>query len=157
MGPPDVRFPRPLPLACAAPDVSNRLRRGLATLACMSTNAIRVNPQTRPAASARILLSAHCSLKRTPKTIDGGGTWFIEDNYGTKSVKLPAGHCGALPSTSLHQVTPVSPVAHASHRFSLGAVDGRDGDPARILFDLDQSIQELSASAGPERPDRRCA
>ncbi|HBR40350.1 MAG TPA: Fe2+-dependent dioxygenase, partial [Sulfitobacter pontiacus] len=67
-------------------------------------NAIRVNPQT----GQRLRTDLSCTLFLNDPDDYDGGELVIEDNYGTQSVKLPAGHCVLYPSTSLHQVTPVT-------------------------------------------------
>ena len=110
-------------------------------------NAIRVNPQT----GQRLRTDLSCTLfLNDPEDYDGGEL-VIEDNYGTQSVKLPAGHCVLYPSTSLHQVTPVTRGARVASFFWVQSMV-RDGGQREILFDLDQSIQELSASAGLNDP-----
>lgn len=110
-------------------------------------NAIRVNPQT----GQRLRTDLSCTLfLNDPEDYDGGEL-VIEVNYGTQSVKLPAGHCVLYPSTSLHQVTPVTRGARVASFFWVQSMI-RDGGQREILFDLDQSIQELSASAGLNDP-----
>jgi PKHD-type hydroxylase len=110
-------------------------------------NAIRVNPQT----GQRIRTDLSCTLfLNDPEDYDGGEL-VIEDNYGTQSIKLPAGHCVLYPSTSLHQVTPVTRGARTASFFWVQSMI-RDGGQREILFDLDQSIQDLSATAGLNDP-----
>ncbi len=59
----------------------------------------------------------------------GGGELMIEDQFGSLSVKLPAGHMVLYPTSSLHRVTPVTR-GYAPR--PLVAVDGAP----RILFNL---------------------
>ena len=72
-----------------------------------------------------------------------GGELVIEDNYGVQSVKLSAGHMVLYPSTSLHNVTPVTSGARVSSFFWLQSMIRSDSQRT-ILFDLDQSIQTLA-------------
>jgi PKHD-type hydroxylase len=72
-----------------------------------------------------------------------GGELLIEDTYGAKSVKLPAGDLILYPSTSLHKVTPVSSGARVASFFWIQSMV-RDDTQRSILFDLDQSIQKLN-------------
>ena len=67
--------------------------------------------------SHRIRTDLSATLFLTPPEDYEGGELIIEDTYGTQSVKLPAGHMVLYPSTSLHQVQPVT-AARASHRSS---------------------------------------
>ena len=98
-------------------------------------NAIRVNPQT----GQRLRTDLSCTLfLNDPEDYDGGEL-VIEDNYGTQSVKLPAGHCVLYPSTSLHQVTPVTRGARVASFFWVQSMI-RDGGQREILFDLDLSL-----------------
>lgn len=110
-------------------------------------NAIRVNPQT----GQRLRTDLSCTLFLSDPQDYDGGELVIEDNYGTQSVKLPAGHCVLYPSTSLHQVTPVTRGARVSSFFWVQSMI-RDGGQREILYDLDQSIQTLSAAAGLNDP-----
>jgi len=79
-----------------------------------------------------------------PDTYDGGEL-VIDDTYGSHSVKLPAGHMIVYPSTSLHRVTPVTRGARVASFFWMQSMVRDDGQRT-ILYELDSSIQALSAS-----------
>ncbi len=81
-----------------------------------------------------------------------GGELLIEDNYGCQSVKLPAGDMILYPSTSLHQVTPVTRGERISAFFWMQSMV-RDNQQRAMLHDLDQSIQSLTASLGSNHDD----
>src|SRR5262245_49416942 len=78
-----------------------------------------------------------------------GGELTVEDKYGTQEVKLPAGDLVLYPSTSLHHVKPVTRGARVASFFWLQSMV-RDDNQRTMLFDLDQTIQELSAERGVE-------
>jgi len=84
-----------------------------------------------------------------PEEYDGGEL-CVEDTYGVKSVKLPAGHMILYPATSLHHVTPVTRGARVCSFFWLQSMV-RDDAKRSLLFDLDLSIQRLSRDH-PEHP-----
>jgi PKHD-type hydroxylase len=79
-----------------------------------------------------------------------GGELMIEDTYGVHSVKLPAGHLILYPSTSLHHVRPVTRGSRVASFFWLQSMIRDDGQRT-LLFDLDTSIQRLTADA-PDHP-----
>jgi PKHD-type hydroxylase len=79
-----------------------------------------------------------------------GGELLIEDTYGAKRVKLPAGHLILYPSTSLHQVDPVTQGARVASFFWIQSLVREDAQRA-VLFDMDQSIQQLNI-ATPDHP-----
>ena len=79
-----------------------------------------------------------------------GGELMVEDTYGVHSVKLPAGHLILYPSTSLHNVKPVTRGARIASFFWIQSMVRDDGQRA-ILFDLDQGIQRLTADH-PDHP-----
>lgn len=88
-----------------------------------------------------------CTLfLRDPEDYDGGEL-EIEDRYGCQQVKLPAGHLVLYPSTSLHQVTPVSRGSRLCAFFWIQSMV-RDNSQREMLFDLDQSIQALTQRHG---------
>lgn len=73
-----------------------------------------------------------------------GGELVVEDTYGAKSVKLPAGHMILYPSTSLHHVTPVTRGTRLCSFFWIQSMIRDDGKRS-LLFDLDVGLQRLSA------------
>jgi PKHD-type hydroxylase len=75
-----------------------------------------------------------------------GGELCIEDVYGVKAVKLPAGHMVLYPSTSLHHVRPVTRGARVCSFFWIQSMIRSDSRRS-ILFDLDLSIQRLQYPA----------
>lgn len=78
-----------------------------------------------------------------PEEYDGGEL-CVEDTYGVKSVKLPAGHMVLYPATSLHHVRPVTRGARICSFFWIQSMIRDDGQRS-LLFDLDLAIQRLSA------------
>jgi PKHD-type hydroxylase len=84
-----------------------------------------------------------------PEEYDGGEL-LVEDTYGTQSVKLPAGHMILYPSTSLHQVRPVTRGARISSFFWMQSMVRDDGQRT-LLFDLDLAIQRVRQDF-PEHP-----
>lgn len=77
-----------------------------------------------------------------PEEYDGGEL-IIEDTYGTHEVKLPSGHMILYPSTSLHQVRPVTRGARLCSFFWIQSMIRDDGERT-LLFDLDTAIQSLN-------------
>lgn len=76
-----------------------------------------------------------------------GGELIIEDNFGAQTVKLAAGDMILYPSTSLHQVTPVTRGARVCSFFWMQSMI-RDNHQREMLFDMDQTIQSLTALHG---------
>jgi PKHD-type hydroxylase len=81
-----------------------------------------------------------------------GGELVIEDAYGGQGVKLAAGDMVLYPSSSLHQVTPVTRGQRIAAILWLQSAVA-DTQARSMLFDLDQSIQSLSAGRGKDDPD----
>lgn len=79
-----------------------------------------------------------------------GGELVVEDTYGIKKVKLPAGQMVLYPGTSLHHVTPVTKGARLASFFWVQSMIRDDGRRA-ILFDLDLAIQRVSRDF-PDHP-----
>jgi PKHD-type hydroxylase len=109
-------------------------------------NAIRQVPETghriRTDLSATLFLSG-------PDEYDGGEL-LVEDTYGVHSVKLPAGHLVLYPSTSLHNVRPVTRGARVASFFWIQSLVRDDGERT-LLFDLDTAIQRLNRDS-PDHP-----
>lgn len=83
-----------------------------------------------------------------PEEYDGGEL-VVEDYYGTQRVKFPAGDAVLYPATSVHHVTPVTRGYRVASFFWVQSMI-RDDGARRMLFDLDQSIQQLSIDHGNE-------
>lgn len=79
-----------------------------------------------------------------------GGELVIEDTYGSKSVKLAAGHAVLYPASSLHHVTAVTRGQRVASFFWIQSMV-RDAGQRRLLFDLDIEIQRLG-KIDPESP-----
>lgn len=98
--------------------------------------------RTVPGTGHRLRTDLSCTLFfAAPEEYDGGEL-IIEDTYGSKSVKLPAGHMILYPSTSLHQVTPVTRGTRLCSFFWLQSMI-RDNGKRSMLFDMDVAIQRL--------------
>jgi PKHD-type hydroxylase len=78
-----------------------------------------------------------------PSSYDGGEL-LIDDTYGTQAVKLGAGDLVLYPASSLHRVEPVTRGVRVASFFWVQSMVRDDGQRA-LLFDLDRSIQRLSA------------
>lgn len=104
-------------------------------------NAIRVVPgtgeQLRTDLSATLFLSEGFT----------GGELVIEGEYGPAGFAPAAGDMVLYPSTSLHRVTPVVSGERIACFFWLESLI-RDGAARDTLFELDQSIQALTADRG---------
>lgn len=79
-----------------------------------------------------------------------GGELVIHDAYGTHSVRLAAGDMVIYPSTSLHQVNPVSSGTRLAAVFWVQSFVADDGDRT-LLFELDKTYRELHATL-PDLP-----
>ena len=76
-----------------------------------------------------------------------GGELTAETMYGAQEIKLNAGDMILYPSTSLHNVTPVTRGARICSFFWIQSLV-RDNHQRALLFDLDQSIQVLTRKRG---------
>ena len=81
-----------------------------------------------------------------PEEYDGGEL-EVQDTYGIHEVKLPAGDLILYPSSSLHQVTPVSRGERVCSVFWSQSMVRSDAQRAQ-LYDLDTTIQQLRGKLG---------
>lgn len=81
-----------------------------------------------------------------------GGELVIEDTYGYHEVKLPAGDMILYPSTSLHEVTAVTSGSRIASFFWVQSMI-RDEANRHMLFQLDQSIQNLRLQLGDQHSE----
>ena len=80
-----------------------------------------------------------------------GGELTVSDTYGTRGVKLPAGHAVLYPGTSLHQVTPVTRGERLACFFWVQSMV-RSDEQRRLLFELDMNLLALRSQHG-ETPE----
>ncbi|WP_267349669.1 Fe2+-dependent dioxygenase [Sphingomonas sp. GM_Shp_2] len=110
-------------------------------------NAIRIQRgsdfRIRSDLSATLFLS-------DPDSYDGGEL-VIEEQFGEQRVKLPAGHMVVYPASSLHRVTPVTRGTRVASFFWIQSMV-RDDGARRILFELDQSVQDIAGRDGQDDP-----
>lgn len=108
-------------------------------------NAIRYDRRTDPPVAVRTDLSATLFLS-DPGDYDGGEL-IIEDTYGTHAVKAPAGHMVLYPGSSLHRVEPITRGTRTACFFWVQSMIP-SAMHRRLLFDMDVSIQALTAAGG---------
>lgn len=76
-----------------------------------------------------------------------GGELVIEDTYGRHEVKLPAGSLVIYPSSSVHQVQPVTRGERIGCFMFIQSLV-RDAEQRRLLFDLDMELLALRQQLG---------
>lgn len=126
------------------PPLFNRYEAGM-QFGSHVDGAIRAVPGR--AARLRTDLSATLFLSE-PGEYDGGEL-VIEDTFGTRPVKLPAGHLVVYPASSVHHVTPITRGARVACFFWIQSLV-RDDAQRRLLYQLDTAVQRLEATAADE-------
>jgi PKHD-type hydroxylase len=130
------------------PPMFNRYSEGM-TFGLHVDGGVRLHPHNgrklRTDVSATLFLS-------DPASYDGGELQ-IEDTYGVHSVKLAAGDMVVYPSTSLHQVTPITRGVRVGCFLWVQSLIRDDGQRA-LLFDMDNAIQTLNQTNADERARR---
>ena len=76
-----------------------------------------------------------------------GGELVVQTTFGDQAVKLAAGDLILYPSTSLHQVAPVTSGERVCAVLWVESLV-RSGEQRELLFELDQSIQTLTMERG---------
>ena len=126
------------------PPLFNRYREGHG-FGTHVDNAIRPIPGSRE--RVRTDLSATLFLAG-PDDYDGGEL-VVEDTYGTRAVKLPAGDLVLYPATSLHRVQPVTRGVRLASFFWIQSLVREDAQRT-LLFDLDMAIVSLRRRVGED-------
>ena len=82
----------------------------------------------------------------------GPGELIVEEQFGAQAVKLAAGDMVLYPSSSLHQVAPVT---RGQRICAISWIQSAVADtPARaLLYDLDQSIRALTPDREKDDPE----
>ena len=79
-----------------------------------------------------------------------GGELVIQDTFGTRAIKLPAGDLVLYPGTSLHKVNAVTRGARYASFFWTQSLVREDAQRA-LLFEMDTAIQRLNQDV-PDHP-----
>ena len=95
----------------------------------------------------RVRTDVSCTLFLSEPDDYDGGDLVVVDTYGVHEVKLPAGDMIVYPSTSLHRVEPVTRGERVASFFWTQSMVRDDGERA-MLYELDQTIQNLRARDG---------
>lgn len=95
----------------------------------------------------RIRTDLSCTIFLSEPEEYEGGDLVVEDTYGYHEVKLPAGDMILYPSTSVHEVTPVTKGCRTASFFWIQSMI-RDDATRHMLFNLDQTIQNLRTELG---------
>lgn len=127
------------------PPLFNRYDQGMAFDTHVD-NAIRF------AGPVRFRTDLSCTLFLTDPDGYDGGELIIEDAYGEHAVKLPAGDMILYPASSLHRVAPITRGSRWSAFFWAQSMVKSD-ERRTLLYDLDNTIQALSAKIGQGAPD----
>ncbi|MGH9374024.1 MAG: Fe2+-dependent dioxygenase [Vicinamibacterales bacterium] len=98
-----------------------------------------------PGAPLRIRTDLSATLFFSNPDEYDGGELLVEDTYGVHQVKLPAGHMVLYPSSSLHNVQPVTRGARVASFFWIQSMV-RDDGARTLLFDLDNAIQQIATA-----------
>lgn len=112
-------------------------------------NAIRYVPGSPSGERVRTDLS--CTLFFADPDEYDGGELVIEDTYGSKRVKLPAGDMVLYPGTSVHRVEPVTRGHRIGSFFWIESMV-RSDEQRRLLFDMDQHLMSLRSRHGEDDP-----
>ncbi len=124
------------------PPYFNRYEQG-ETFGFHVDNAVRWIPNSQ----RRIRTDLSCTVFLSEPEEYEGGDLVVEDTYGYHEVKLPAGDLILYPSTSVHEVSPVSAGSRIASFFWLQSMV-RDDAERHMLFSLDQNIQNLRMELG---------
>ena len=98
---------------------------------------------TVPGAPAPVRGDLAATLFLTAPDAYDGGELIVEDTYGTRRVKLPAGDMILYPASSLHRVMPVTRGARVSSFFWIQSMV-RDDAKRALLIELDRARSELN-------------
>jgi PKHD-type hydroxylase len=85
-----------------------------------------------------------------PQDYDGGEL-KIEDTFGPRFIKLPAGDMVLYPGTSVHSVTPVTRGQRLASFFWIQSMV-REDHKRSLLLDLDKATQKVAAMTGEGNP-----
>ena len=95
----------------------------------------------------RVRTDVSCTVFLSDPDEYDGGELQVQDTYGSRGVKLPAGHAVLYPGTSIHQVTPVTRGCRLACFFWIESMV-RSDEQRRLLFELDMTLMRLRERHG---------
>jgi len=95
----------------------------------------------------RVRTDVSCTVFLSDPDEYDGGELQVQDTYGSRGVKLPAGHAVLYPGTSIHQVSPVTRGSRLACFFWIESMV-RSDEQRRLLFELDMSLMRLREGHG---------
>ena len=95
----------------------------------------------------RVRTDVSCTVFLSDPDEYEGGELQVQDTYGSRGVKLPAGHAVLYPGTSIHQVSPVTRGSRLACFFWIESMV-RSDEQRRLLFELDMSLMRLREGHG---------
>lgn len=104
-----------------------------------------------PGSAERVRTDLSCTLFLAEPAEYDGGELVVEDTFGDKRVKLPAGDMVLYPGTSVHRVEPVTRGARIASFFWVESMV-RGDEQRRLLFDMDMHLMRLRSSVGETDP-----
>ena len=104
-----------------------------------------------PGSGERVRSDISCTLFLADPGEYDGGELVIEDTFGGRSVKLPAGDMLLYPGTSVHRVEPVTRGARVASFFWVESMV-RSVEQRRLLFEMDGHLMRLRSSIGEADP-----
>lgn len=110
-----------------------------------------IDAAVRYAPTGRVRTDISCTLFFSDPSEYDGGELVVEDTFGDKRVKLPAGHMILYPGTSVHRVEPVTRGARLASFFWVESMV-RSDEQRRLLFEMDRHLVNLRETTGDEHP-----
>ncbi|MBY0453585.1 MAG: Fe2+-dependent dioxygenase [Burkholderiaceae bacterium] len=92
-----------------------------------------------------------CTLFLADPTEYDGGELLIKEAQGERAIKLPAGDMVLYPSSTVHQVAPVTRGARIASFFWIESMV-RSTEQRQLLFGMDMDLLRLRASIGETSP-----
>lgn len=111
-------------------------------------NAVRYPPGGQ---GARVRTDLSCTLFLAEPDSYDGGELVVEDTFGTRGVKLPAGDLLLYPGTSVHRVEPVTRGHRVASFFWVESMVRAD-DQRRLLYEMDTRLMALRGALGEADP-----
>ena len=140
-----IFFSAALPLRVFTPRV-NRYGGLTNTYGAHIDNAVRLKGG-EPGNPNYVRTDVSCTVFLSEPHEYDGGELTVSDTFGTRGVKLPAGHAVLYPGTSLHEVTPVTRGHRLACFFWIQSMV-RSDERRRLLYELDMNLLSLRGRQG---------